>query len=33
VRRAWFEKLEIGDLRIGRLSIRKPQDQEPDWGF
>ena len=31
VRRARFERLEIGDLRIGRLRLRKPEDVEPDW--
>lgn len=33
VRRARFGRLEISDLRVGRLYMRKPEDIEPDWGF
>jgi len=33
VRRARFDRLDIGELRIGRLRLRKPEDVEPDWGF
>lgn len=34
VRRARFDRLEIADLRVGRLLLRKPiEEVEPDWGF
>ena len=34
VRRARFDRLEIGDFTVGRLRIRKQiEDTEPDWGF
>jgi len=34
VRKAKVGRLDIGDLRVGRLLVRRTvSDVEPDWGF